>query len=136
MAKAELKTKVNDGSVVDFLNSIADEQKRIDSFKLVTILQKITGEKPKMWGPAIIGFGERRLKYNSGRELDWMVVGLSPRKANLTLYGLFGSSEQNALLEKLGKHSTGKGCLYIKHLSDIDEKVLEKLIKAAFKNEK
>jgi hypothetical protein len=134
MAKAELKTKVNDGSVDDFLNTIGDEQKRTDSFRLVEIFSKATGAKPKMWGPAIIGFGERRLKYDSGRELDWMIVGFSPRKANLTLYALSGSPEQKALLEKLGKHSTGKGCLYFKSLADVDEKVLEKLIKHSVKN--
>ena len=129
MAKAELKTKANDGSVDDFLNTIGDEQKRTDSFRLVEIFSKATGAKPKMWGPAIIGFGERRLKYDSGRELDWMITGFSPRKANLTLYALTGSPEQNAMLEKLGKHTTGKGCLYIKRLSDVDEKVLASLIK-------
>jgi hypothetical protein len=129
MAKAELKTKVNDGSVDDFLNTIGDEQKRTDSFRLVEIFSKATGAKPKMWGPAIIGFGERRLKYDSGRELDWMITGFSPRKANLTLYALTGSPEQNAMLEKLGKHTTSKGCLYIKRLSDVDEKVLASLIK-------
>src|SRR5258708_8946552 len=111
---AELKTKANDGNIKDFLNAIADEQKRADSFRLLEIFTKVTGEQPKMWGPAIIGFGEQRLKYDSGRELDWMIVGFSPRKANLTVYVLSGSPEQNALLEKLDKHSTGKGCLYIK----------------------
>jgi hypothetical protein len=134
MAKAELKTKANDGSVHDFLNTIADEQKCADSYRLLEIFSKATGAKPKMWGPAIIGFGERRLKYDSGRELDWMIVGFSPRKANLTLYALSGSPEQKALLEKLGKHSTGKGCLYFKSLADVDEKVLEKLIKHSVKN--
>jgi hypothetical protein len=134
MAKAELKTKANDANVDDFLNTIGDEQKRTDSFRLVEIFSKATGAKPKMWGPAIIGFGERRLKYDSGRELDWMIVGFSPRKANLTLYALSGSPEQKALLEKLGKHSTGKGCLYFKSLADVDEKVLEKLIKHSVKN--
>ena len=133
MAKAEIKTKANDGSVEDFLNAIADEQKRADSFRLLEIFQKVTGAKPKMWGPAIIGFGERRLRYESGRELDWMIVGFSPRRADLTLYGLLGLPAQNSLLEKLGKHSMGKGCLYIKRLSDVDEKVLDKLIKDSVK---
>ena len=136
MAKAELKTKANDGSVSDFLDSIEDEKKRDDSYRLLEIFGKATGSKPKMWGPAIIGFGERRLKYDSGRELDWMIVGFSPRKANLTLYGLLGSPEQDAQLEKLGKHSTGKGCLYFKTLGDVDEKILEKLIKQSMKKVK
>ncbi|MGH7783183.1 MAG: DUF1801 domain-containing protein, partial [Candidatus Binatia bacterium] len=96
MTKAELKTKANDSSVEEFLNAISDEQKRADSFRLLEIFGKVTGERPKMWGPSIIGFGERRLKYESGRELDWMIVGLSPRKTNLTLYGLLGSPEQDA----------------------------------------
>ena len=130
MAKAELKTKANDGSVDGFLNTIADEQKRADSYRLLEIFSKATGAKPKMWGPAIIGFGEHRIKYESGRELDWMIAGFSPRKANLTLYALAGSPEQKGMLENLGKHSTGKGCLYIKRLSDVDEKVLTSLIKA------
>ncbi|MGH9819274.1 MAG: DUF1801 domain-containing protein [Pyrinomonadaceae bacterium] len=134
MTKAELKTKANDSSVEEFLNAISDEQKRADSFRLLEIFGKVTGERPKMWGPSIIGFGERRLKYESGRELDWMIVGLSPRKTNLTLYGLLGSPEQDAAVEKLGKHSTGKGCLYIKRLSDIDEKVLETLIQNSLKH--
>jgi hypothetical protein len=129
MSKSELKTKTNDGCVEDFLNTISDEQKRRDSLGLLEMFQKVTGEKPKMWDPAIIGFGERRLKYDSGRELDWMIVGFSPRKANLVLYGLIGSDEQGTPLEKLGKHTTGKGCLHIKKLPDIDTKILERLIK-------
>lgn len=128
MAKAELKTKANETNVAEFLNTIADEQKRADSFRLLEIFQEATGEKARMWGPAIIGFGERRLRYDSGRELDWMIVGFSPRKTNFALYGLLGADGQKARLEKLGKHSTGKGCLYIKRLSDVDESILEKLI--------
>ena len=133
MPKSELKTKANDGSVEDFLNTISDEQKRRDAFALIDLFQRATGEPPKMWGPTIIGFGERRLKYDSGRELDWMIVGFSPRKANLALYGLLDTDEEKGQLEKLGKHTTGKGCLYIKQLPDIDPRVLEMVIKDAMK---
>jgi len=133
MAKANNKTLLTDACVEAFLNTVADEQQREDSFRVLEIMRRFSGDEPKMWGPAIIGFGLRHLKYESGREIDWMIVGFSPRKANLTLYGLLGLPEQDALLEKLGKHSTGKGCLYIKHLSDVDEKVLANLIKDSVK---
>ena len=134
MPKAELKTKETDASVPKFLNSISDEQQRADALKIVETMRRITGEQPRMWGPSIVGFGSERLKYASGRELDWMKVGFSPRKANLTLYGLIGSAKQAKLLEKLGEHTTGKGCLYIKRLSDVDENVLEKLVSGAMKD--
>lgn len=128
MAKIELKTKQTESSVEDFLNSIEDEKVLADCRKISAMMEKATGAKPKMWGTNIVGFGQRLLKYESGRELDWMEIAFSPRKANLTLYVVDGSEAQNELLEKLGKHKTGKGCLYFKRLSDVDEKVLEKLI--------
>lgn len=131
MAKAELKTKKTEASVEEYLSNIADEKVREDSKKIVEMMEKATGAKPKMWGGAIIGFGERYLKYESGRELDWMEIGFSPRKQNLTLYVLEYSDDQKKYLEKLGKHKTGKGCLYIKRLSDVDENVLEELIENA-----
>lgn len=136
MAKAELKTKETKASVEGFLNSITDEQKRTDSYALVNLMERLSGEKPKMWGPSIVGFGSTLLKYESGRELDWMLIGFSPRKANLTLYLTDGIARHPELLEKLGKHKTGVGCLYIKTLSDIDLTVLEKLISASLKNVK
>ena len=124
---AELKTKQTEASVEDFFNGIADENIRNDSLKITELMEKVTGEKSKMWGTSIIGFGNQHLKYESGRELDWMEIGFSPRKTNLTLYGL--NLDLNAdLLAKLGKHKTGKGCLYFKKLSDIDEQVLEQII--------
>jgi hypothetical protein len=134
MAKAaELKTKVNDASVVDFLNSVADEQKRTDSLEIVRIIEQITKEKPKMWGPSIVGFGSYHYKGKSGREGDWMVIGFSPRKQNLTLY-IPGYLEQyQEYLQKLGKHSTGKGCLYIKKLEDVNVAVLKELISESYK---
>lgn len=128
MAKTELKTKQTESSVEDFLNSIEDEKVLADCRKISAMMEKATGAKPKMWGTNIVGFGQRLLKYESGRELDWMEIAFSPRKANLTLYVVDGSETQNKLLEKLGKHKTGKGCLYFKRLSDVDEKVLEELI--------
>ena len=134
MAKAEIKTKETDASVDEFLNGVADEQQREDSYKVLEMMRRTTGDQPKMWGSAIIGFGNR--VYTSpatGREVDWMKIGFSPRKGNLTLYVLNNSEKQEPLLEKLGKHKRGKGCLYIKRLSDVDEKVLEKLIVTACK---
>lgn len=128
MAKTELKTKQTESSVEDFLNSIEDEKVLADCRKISAMMEKATGAKPKMWGTNIVGFGERHLKYESGRELDWLEIAFSPRKQNLTLYVVDGSETQNELLEKLGKHKTGKGCLYFKRLSDVDEKVLEELI--------
>jgi hypothetical protein len=125
---AELKTKKTEASVDDFLNKITEEETRRDCFEIVKMMKQSTRSDPKMWGSNIIGFGSRRLKYASGRELDWMLIGFSPRKGNLTLYILHGFEKQAALLKKLGKHSTGKGCLYIKNLKDVDVKVLKELI--------
>lgn len=133
MAKAELKTKENDGSVDDFMGSIDDETKRDDSRKIAAMMERISGEPPRMWGTAIIGFGKEPLKYASGRELDWPKIAFSPRKANITLYLTCNASEYADTLARFGKHTTGKGCIYIKQLADIDEKVLEKLVKASLK---
>lgn len=129
MAKtAELKTKVNDASVADFLGSVADEQKQKDSFEILKIMQQITKEEPKMWGPSIVGFGSYHYKYESGREGDWMQIGFSPRKQNITLYLIPGSERYQELMNKLGKYSTGKACLYVKRLSDVNVDVLKELI--------
>lgn len=127
MAKAVLKTKKNEASAEDFLNTIKDEQQRKDSFTILQMMKKATGDEPKMWGTAIIGFGNVHLKYESGRELDWFKMGFSPRKQNLTLYGI-GAMKQTELLKKLGKHKTGKGCLYINKLTDVDTAILKKII--------
>jgi hypothetical protein len=136
MAKYEPKTKLNDASVEDFLNTIEDEQKRADAFTISEMMRKATKTAPKMWGASIVGFGTRTYTYSDGHEMDWMMIGFSPRKANLTLYVGIGAPEQQELLGKLGKHSTSKGCLYIKRLSDIDMKVLKKLIAASVKRTK
>jgi len=131
MAGAELKTKQTDASVEDFLNSVENAERRTDGFRVLEMFKRITGEEPRMWGPSIIGFGSRKFKYPDGREIDWMAVAFSPRKTNLTLYVICDSPKQPELLAKLGKHSTSVSCLYIKRLSDVDEKVLEKIIKDA-----
>ncbi|HMU34355.1 MAG TPA: DUF1801 domain-containing protein [Pyrinomonadaceae bacterium] len=131
MAGAELKTKQTDASVEDFLNSVENAERRTDGFRVLEMFKRITGEEPRMWGPSIIGFGNRKFKYPDGREIDWMAVAFSPRKTNLTLYVICDSPKQPELLAKLGKHSTSVSCLYIKRLSDVDEKVLEKIVKDA-----
>lgn len=133
---AELKTKKNTASVKDFLAKIENPEKRKDAETLVKIFIEIIKEKPVMWGSAIIGFGEFRYKYASGREGDWMAAGFSPRKTAFSLYlseCMYGFDKFKDLLDKLGKHTTGAGCLYIKKLSDVDVEVLKKLIKASLK---
>lgn len=127
---AELKTKKTDLSVDAFLATIADERKRGDALKIAAMMKQATKASPKMWGSGIVGFGDKRLKYESGRELDWFSIGFSPRKQALTLY-LGDFSQRDALLEKLGKHTTGKGCIYIKALDDVDAGVLKKMLAAA-----
>ncbi|MEP5614302.1 MAG: DUF1801 domain-containing protein [Cyclobacteriaceae bacterium] len=126
---AELKTKPNDASVDAFVDSIESEIKRDDCRELLKLIGLITGEKPKMWGDSIVGFGEYHYKYESGREGDWFLSGFSPRKQSLTIYMMGGYVDgADQLLEKLGKHKKSVGCLYVKKLADIDLKVLEKLV--------
>ena len=128
-----LKTLVNDASVEDFINSVADEIKKQDCFTLLKLFTKITGEKPKMWGTSIIGFGKYHYKSErSSQEGDWPITGFSPRKQNLTLYIMLGFSGYGDLLKKLGKHKTTVGCLYINKLSDVNMDVLEKLVTESF----
>ena len=125
---AELKTKENDQSVETFLAGIEDAQKQQDCRTLVAIMQEATGAAPRMWGDAIVGFGHYHYKYASGREGDWFLTGFSPRKQNLTLYIMAGFDHYDALLSKLGKHSIGKSCLYVKRLADVDMPVLTELV--------
>src|SRR5687768_15357262 len=132
MAKYEPKTRETGASVEDFLNSIENKGRHEDGFRLLEMFTRLTGEKPKMWGPAIVGFGKFMIKYADGSELDWPTVAFSPRKQNLTLYVQTGTEKQKKLLEKLGKHSTSVSCLYIKRLSDVDAKVLENVITDAY----
>ncbi len=132
MTKAKLKTQKTEANVTDFLEKIKDEEQRTDSQIIVAMMQKATGDTPKMWGPGIIGFGNTLIKYENGRELDWFKIGFSPRKAALTLYGVKNAND-DTMLKKLGKYKEGKGCLYIHKLSDVDTAVLEKMIECASK---
>jgi len=125
---AELKTKPTTASVSAFLDAIEDDERRKDCLTVAQIMKKATGAEPRMWGPSIIGFGDYRYKYESGRELDWFLTGFSPRKRELTLYIMPGFERYDALMAKLGKYKTGKSCLYIKRLADIDLKVLQTLV--------
>jgi len=123
---AELKTKKTEASVDDFLAAFPEETRK-DCLEIAKMMKGAVKEDGKMWGSSIIGFGSVHLKYASGRELDWMMIGFSPRKQNLTIY-LNNLNQEEALLKKLGKYTTGKGCLYIKRLEDVDKKVLKELI--------
>jgi hypothetical protein len=125
---ADNKTKPTKLSVAVFINALTDETRRADAIALVKLMQSASGEKPKMWGPSIIGFGSYHYTYESGREGDMPLAGFSPRKAATVLYGMMGFRDSEALLAKLGKHTTGKGCLYIKNLADVDQKVLKALV--------
>jgi len=135
MAKlAQIKTKETEASVDDFINSIPEEQKRKDSFTLVKMMEKASKAKAKMWGPAIIGFGNMVYKSpKTGREVDWLKIGFSPRKANLSLYLMHSLKAYEPYLKKLGKCKTSVGCLYINKLEDVDLKVLEEMIKISLK---
>lgn len=132
----EMQTKETGASVEDFLSAIEDEGKRADAFAVAEMMQTASKSEPKMWGPAIVGFGEGKLKYPDGREIDWMQIAFSPRKSGLTIYLHTPYDAYAELLSKLGKHSTSKACLYIKRLSDIDQKVLKELIKTSLKRTK
>ncbi len=128
----EIKTKPTTASVEDFINNVPDEQKRKDSFVLMEMMKKASGKEPVLWSSSIIGFGNKRYKSpNTGREVDWLQIGFSPRKANLSLYISVGIQEHAEALKKLGKHKTGVGCLYINRLEDVDMKILESMIEAS-----
>jgi len=131
---AEIKTKPTNQSVADFLNKIPDAERREDCFAVAKMMEEVTGSKPKMWGPSIVGFGSYHYKYASGREGDWLVTGFSPRKQDLTLYIMMGFEKHGDLMKQLGKHRASKSCLYIKRLSDIHVPTLKKLIKASVKD--
>ncbi|MEO7176321.1 MAG: DUF1801 domain-containing protein [Saprospiraceae bacterium] len=133
MAKlAVIKTKDSESSVVDFINSVEDEQQRKDSFVVLDMMKQASAEEPKMWGAAMIGFGKKVYKSPaSGREVEWFKIGFSPRKANLSLHLVFDMEAHADALQKLGKHKTGKGCLYINKLSDVDLKVLKTLMEVS-----
>lgn len=126
---AELKTQKTSLSVEAFLKKITEPQKQKDAFALVDLMEKATKAKAKMWGTAIIGFGDKQLVYESGRSLDWFVMGFSPRKQNLALYIHGAVEDRSGLLKSLGKHKTGKGCLYVQTLQELDLATLKKIIK-------
>lgn len=128
---AELKTRKNESSVDAFIAALPDERQRADSLALVRLMSEVTGDAPSMWGSSIVGFGEYRYKYPSGREGSWFLTGFSPRKATLTLYIMSGFQRYSSLLEQLGKYRTGKACLYVKRLSDVEVDVLRELVAAS-----
>ena len=131
---SELKTKVNDASVVEFLHQVPDARKREDSFTVLKLMEEITGHEAKMWGPSIVGFGQYHYKYASGREGDMPLIGFSPRKQALTLYITTGFDEYDELMASLGKHSLSKACLYIKRLSDVNLSTLREIIQRSVKH--
>ena len=133
----EPKTKPTDVPVAEFIHTINDEKVRQDCWTILELMQEISQTSPKMWGPSIVGFGQYHMVYASGRVVDWPLIGFSPRKQTLTLYlnfHLSGTESMKGLLERLGKHKLGKGCLYIKHLSDIDLPTLRKIIEESLAN--
>lgn len=133
---AELKTKLTGKNVEVFINKITDPKRKADCVIINEMFKKITKREPRMWGEAIIGYGDYHYKYASGREGEWFPVGFSPRKQNITLYSMCGFDKNQNLLEKLGKYKTGKSCLYINKLEDVDLKILEKIYKELFNSMK
>ena len=129
---SELKTKLNDSSVVDFLNAVEKDQKRKEAFEILEIMKAITKEEPKMWGDSIIGFGTYHYVYASGKEGDWMKIAFSPRKQNLVLYLMTGASKEEEILSRIGKFKTGSSCFYINKLADINIDVLKELIQTSW----
>lgn len=130
---AELKTKPTKASVVTFLNKATDEARRKDCEAVIEMMKEATGAEPEMWGPSIVGFGRYHYKSKSGREGEWMLMGFSPRKSDLTLYIMPGFHEYQNFMPKLGKYKTGKSCLYLKKLADVDSNVLRRILKQAVK---
>ncbi|RHW38635.1 DUF1801 domain-containing protein [Lysinibacillus yapensis] len=128
MAKYEQKTKETNGSVIDFIESVDSPKKREDAYNLLKLFEETSGFEGKMWGPSIIGFGSYHYKYDSGHEGDAPLVGFSPRKAKISLYFAPGDEEREKLLSRFGKHTTGKACVYINKLADVDAEVLKELI--------
>ena len=133
MASTENKTQPTEQSVESFLDSVEDERKRVDCYTLLELIGEITGDKPVMWGSSIIGFGTYHYKYASGREGDFMVTGFSPRKRNLTIYVMPGFDQYEQMLSRLGKYKTGRSCLYVNKLADVDMDILRELLSAGVK---
>lgn len=128
---AELKTKPTEKEVEEFLRGIADERRRADCLSLSEMMKRVTGEPPKMWGPGMVGFGSYHYRYQSGREGDWFLAGFAPRKANLVVYVMAGFDGHEEIMARLGKYKTGKSCLYVNRLADVDMAVLEELVSAS-----
>lgn len=128
---AELKTKPTNESAEDFLNGIEHPVRRSDGLKLLQLFKEETGEEPVMWGPSIVGFGKYKYKYSSGKEMEWLQVGFSPRKQSLSIYIMIGNTDLEPFLSKLGKHKKAKGCLYIQKLSDVDEEIFREMIRTS-----
>lgn len=131
----KIKTQQTTASVEDFINRVENEQQRADSFTIIEMMKSISGEEPKMWGSSIIGFGNKIFRSpKTGREVDWFLIGFSPRKANISLHLTIDINKHEEILQKLGKFKTGVGCLYINKLTDIDQNQLKELIKTALHN--
>jgi len=133
---SKLKTTQNEADVNAFLDAVENPRRRADSRQVLDLIQAVTGEPPKMWGSSIVGFGSYHYRYASGREGDWPVVGFSPRKQNLVIYIMPGFSDYGDLLGKLGKFRTGKSCLYVNKLDDVDLELLEQLVRESVKEMK
>jgi hypothetical protein len=126
---AELKTTPNDRSVAEFLENLTDDRRKADAIEVLGLIREVTGLEPRMWGDSIVGFGSYHYKYKSGREGDWFLAGFSPRKQNLTVYIMSGFEQETELMQRLGKHTTSKSCLYLKRLADVDREVLKELVR-------
>jgi len=126
-----VKTTVNDNDVRVFIDAVPDEGQRSDAHRLLTLMERITRRPAKLWGTSIVGFGSYHYTYASGRSGDWMLTGFSPRKTAMSIYIMSGFAGHQELLDKLGKYKTGKSCLYVKRLADVDQKVLARLIRAS-----
>jgi len=131
-----LKTKESDADVLAFLDSIEDPNKKEDCLKIMGMLKEVSGYDAKMWGKRMVGYGSYTYKTKAGKVGEWFLIGFAPAKANISLHLMFGLGDETELLEKLGKYKMGKGCLYLNHLSDVDEKVLKKLMKNTFEGMK
>jgi hypothetical protein len=131
---AELKTKPTSASVAKFIAGVTPEPRRLDALAVMKLMRRVTGERPRLWGPSIVGFGTYRATYASGREVEWMLTGFSPRKSSLVLYVMSGFPRHAGLVAKLGKIKAGKGCLYVNRLADVDAAVLEELIRTSVAN--
>lgn len=128
---SDLKTRPNDASVEAFINAVDHPRRREDAHILLELLQRVTGEEPVMWGPSIVGYGSYHYRYASGQEGDWPITGFSPRRQNLSIYIMAGFGDYEDLVARLGKHKTGKSCLYVNKLADVDLDVLETLVRAS-----